>query len=164
MDEFLFDPGVVQGFGDLLDDVQGLVDGDHALALQYVLHRLAVDVLHGEVQQPVVLAHGVGLDDVRVVQLGGGARLLDEERHELGVVCVGFGEDLQRGGPVERDLVGQVHGAHPALADGAADDEVGDHGSAGEARRRHLHHAAAVAALHHDPGVDVVDGHDPAAG
>ena len=40
----------------------------------------------------------------------------------------------------------------------------GDHGAAGKTRRGHLHHAAAVAALHHDAGVDVVDGYDPAAG
>ena len=164
MNEFLLDPGVVQRLRDLLDHVQRLVDGDHALAFQHVLHGLAVDVLHGEIQQTVVLAHGVRLDDVRMVQLGGGARLLDEERHEFGVVRVGFGEDLQRGGTVERDLVGQVHRAHAALADGAPYDEVGDHGAAGKTRRGHLHHAAAMAALHHDAGVDVVNGYDPAAG
>ena len=115
-------------------------------------------------QQPVVLAHGIRLDDVRMVQFGGGARLLDEERDEFGVVRVGFGEDFQRGGTVERDLVGQIHRAHAALPDGAPYDEVCDHGAAGKTRRGHLHHAAAVAALHHDAGVDVVDRHDSAAG
>ena len=101
---------------------------------------------------------------MRMVQLGGGTGLLDEERHEFGVVRVGFRQDLQRGGPVERDLVGQVHRAHSALPDGAADDEIRDHGAAGKARRGDLHHAAAVAALHHDAGVNVVDSYDPAAG
>jgi hypothetical protein len=71
--------GLVQGARDLDAVAEHLVDGKRAL-LQPLGERLAIDVFHDEVDDPVLLAHVVDRADVGMVQRGDGSRLALEPR------------------------------------------------------------------------------------
>ncbi len=82
--------GVVEALADLHDDVASLLDGhDLALAAQAVEDRaqvLAVDVLERDEITVVDLTEVEDLGDVRVLELHGDLRLVDEHRDELFVL------------------------------------------------------------------------------
>src|SRR5205823_6407153 len=65
---------------------------------------------------PAVLAEVVDLHDVVMDELRGGVGLAREAGDERGVAAPLGPHDLQRNVAVERDLPGQVHGAHAAAA------------------------------------------------
>src|SRR5581483_11138902 len=86
-------------------------------ALEQLLEVLAVDVLEDDVLPAAVLAavdHG---HDVRVRELGDGARLPPEALDVLVVVDVVGVEDLQRDPPLEQAVEGAVDPRHAAGAD-----------------------------------------------
>ena len=77
---------------------------------------LAVDVLHREVRPAVDLADVVHAADVLVGDLARDAHLVVELRETRGIGGDGLGEELQRHGLVEPQVVGAVHLAHPAAS------------------------------------------------
>ena len=82
---------------------------------------LALDVLHHEVVVPPGLADVDRLDDVGVVELGGRLAFLVEALDELGVLAEPLGQDLDRHGAVEAELLGLVDGGHRPGAELAED-------------------------------------------
>ena len=84
---------------------------------------LAVDVLHREVRPAVDLADVVHAADVLVGDLARDAHLVVELREARGIGGDGLGQELQRHGLVEAQVVGAVHLAHAAASE-QADDAV----------------------------------------
>ncbi len=77
--------GEAEGGGDLAGDLGGLLRREMAVGAQDVGERAAVDVLHGDVVGRRVLAPVEDVDDVRVVEVGGGLRLAAEALDEVGI-------------------------------------------------------------------------------
>ncbi len=96
MHEALAAPGEIERPGDLQCDIHRPV-GHQAPAMQdRLLQRAALDVLHGEEEQPGILAHRVRLHDVGVVD-GGRGPCLVHEVFDVQLVCpVTVMQDLQR--------------------------------------------------------------------
>ena len=69
---------VVERVGHLAGQLYGRDDGQHALALQPVAQRLALDEGHDVVEEAVRLAGVVERDDVRVREAGGDFDLEEE--------------------------------------------------------------------------------------
>jgi hypothetical protein len=112
------------------------------LLADHLLQGTALDELHGDEVASVGPPDFVDGDDVRMVQRGGRLRFLDEAAPlVVGRSAVG-GQEFQRRGPVQQDIAGLVHQAHPALAElfedlVMADRRPGhgaDHSSARKAR------------------------------
>ena len=92
-------------------------------------------VLHDEVGRVVVLTLVEDVDDVRVREARGRARLLDEALLELAVVGEVAVHDLDRDAALEAQVGGEVDGRHAAPGDArahlipavdqAADDRIG---------------------------------------
>ncbi len=77
----------LQGVGHLAEDVHGARHLEGAFALQQVGERLAFDVLHREVDQPLGrFAEIVNRADVGVGDAARVGRLAVEPRHGIGVV------------------------------------------------------------------------------
>jgi hypothetical protein len=96
----------------------------------------AVDVLHGDVEQPVRLAGVVDRHHVGVGDLPAKAGLAQEAGAEGLVVGEVLAQQLERDVPPEAELLGAVHDAHAAPADqldqavagdGPAHQRVGSH-------------------------------------
>ena len=94
MNQFLFFPGTVQRFGDLLNNGYRFIGGKHFLAFQHRFHGFAINIFHGKIENAFILADGVGLNYVRMVQFGSGTRFLDEVDDEFRVVSVVFLKNL----------------------------------------------------------------------
>ena len=77
-------------------------------------------VLHDEVGHVGVLALVEDVDDVRVREAGGRARLLDEPRSGTGVVGEVPVHDLDRDAPLEAQVGREVDGGHAAAGDARA--------------------------------------------
>ncbi len=88
-----------------------------------LLERAALEELHRDVVGAVELAAVEDLDDVGVLQAGGGARLAAEALDELRVGGEAAVEDLQRDLAAELGVLGAVDVGHAAAAD-ALDDRV----------------------------------------
>jgi hypothetical protein len=107
------------------DPQRQLRRGDR-LAPQPLVERLAVEERHHHVRPAAVLADVQDRDDVVVVELGGGAGLAQEP---LAVDSAGGERRLER---LDRDLaaeprvLGEVHRAHPALAELAEHEVLAD--------------------------------------
>ncbi len=84
---------------------------------QHGLERAAGHELHDEEVEPVGAFDGVDRDDVRVVEPGGGLRLLLEPRDDLGVARELRRQHLDRHLALEREVVGEEDGAHAARAE-----------------------------------------------
>ena len=81
---------------------------------------LAVQALHDEVRAPVVQpAHVVDRADVRVAERARDPRLVPQPRARLLVLGELRVQDLHRDPLPHREVLGLVHDAHPALAEGA---------------------------------------------
>ena len=141
LDVAMHEPAPVRGVErarDLGEDVERALGRQPALPAQQRSHVAAVDEAHREVQLPVVLAGLIDRDDVRMVQGGGKARLLEEAAPEQ-LVPGQLGRDqLQRHRALEREVGRPVDNAHAAATDHRLDLV------AGEAR-------AAVQGDAHDP-------------
>ena len=157
VDQAAFVPGVAESLGDLLDDVQRLVDRDALLAFQAGFQRFALDVGHCHVAVAVILADRVGLHEVDVAELGGGAGFVQERRHALfGHILVG--QHLQRDLAFQRNLLRQEHDPGGPRPDAALDDEVADDAAVVEARGRDRDRLAARRAYDTASGVGLFDG------
>ena len=104
---------VPQAFGDLLDDPHRLLHRELTLAEQAVPKRLAVDVGHDVVEDPVGLARIEDGQDVGMAQAGGDPdfpkEALGADRHgEVGA------QQLDRDHPLVPEVAGQEHGGHAA--------------------------------------------------
>ena len=117
---------------DLQPELDHRRDGQRALTRDELLEVLAADVLEDDVRPPTVLAAVDDRDDVRVRELGDGARLAAEALERLGVLRELLVEDLQRDRPLEQPVVRAVDGRHAAGADQllqlvAPRNELSDH-------------------------------------
>ena len=114
---------VVECGGHLARHAQRFGDGERAVVVDDAAQRGAVDELHDDVGDVVVLARVVGRDDVGVSELGGGDRLAPEPgpqpvvERQLGV------EGLDRDATRQEDVVADPYGGHPATSD-RADEPV----------------------------------------
>jgi hypothetical protein len=91
--------------------------------------RLALQVLHGHVVPVAVVADLVGLHDVRVVEAGGDARLLEEHGEKVVVVRQLRAQLLDHQQLVEAGHApgdGEQHARHTALADLGQDAVLAD--------------------------------------
>ncbi len=107
-------------------DLERPLGREAPLAVEQLLHRLALDVLHGEEQLPAVLADVVDVADVLVMDARLGARLAVEALAQAGSRGDLAGQELERDRAIEGQVRGQVDLAHPALAEPALDHEVGE--------------------------------------
>ena len=98
----------------LAQQVQRPLRRELAVALEDRLQVLPVDEAHREVELAVVLARLVDGDHVRVVDRRGELRLAQEALAEALVLGQLGGDQLQRDGPLERQVGGAVDHAHAA--------------------------------------------------
>ena len=94
-----------------------LVDRQAAHAADAVLERLALDVLEDDVGPAVLLAGVDDADDVRVAELGDGARLAAEALELVGVRGDLAVHELDRDAALEHGVERAVDRRHPAGAD-----------------------------------------------
>jgi hypothetical protein len=130
-----------------LDGLQLAEDADLRVELAHVA---APDVLHGDVVEAVHVPRVVDLDDVGVVQLGGGARLHEEALDEGGVALDEvLGEQLDGGLALEGGVEGPVDRSHAAFAQLLL-EPVGTDLPAGERIIRHLRSLHSLSRSNHD--------------
>src|SRR5262249_54804081 len=101
----------------LADDVERLLLGDFALALEALLERLALDELEGEVVVLLAPAEVVRSDDVFVLEAHGRDRLALEPLEVMRVPRELEGQDLERRQAVREDVARLVDDPHGALAE-----------------------------------------------
>ena len=107
-------------------DVDGLADA-HPLAREPPRQRLAVQELHHDVRDFVLDHPDVDhLDDVRVMDGGGRARLIDEPQHQAGTLEVLALQHLHCDAAPQYRMLRQVHDAHRPVADQLAELVVVD--------------------------------------
>ncbi len=87
------------------------------------IERAAVHELHRDERHLAGGVDVVDVDDVRVVERGGGLRFLDEAALAVGVRARGGRQDLDGDGAVQARVDGAIDGAHAAFAD-LGDDRV----------------------------------------
>ena len=148
------DPGLVRGLErqrDLAPDPQHAADRELAGAIDLVIERATVEVLHDDVRRAVrKLADVDRLGDVRVTDRGSGARFVEEPSERFAIARELAVETLDRDAATELDVLGSVDGSHATFA-----DELGDHVPAveylaGEAEpilKSHLHQRLTTRAL-----------------
>ena len=95
--------------------------GAIAPAAHDLLQRVAVDVLHRDVVDAVLLAGVVDRHDVRVVELRGALGLAQEVLQRLRILLQRVGQHLERDDAVEHGVLGLVDDAHAAAAELAED-------------------------------------------
>ena len=116
----MHEPGAVRGVervGDLLADADHVGHGEATLLVDEVAQGGAVDQLHHDVRDAVVVAGVVGGDDVGMREPGRGDGLVAEA--DAGAVVgreVGA-EDLDRHPAREHRVVGDPHGGHAAAGE-----------------------------------------------
>jgi hypothetical protein len=115
---------LLEGFGDLLRDLEGLVDRDRP-AGEALLEVLALDELEGEEGLAVRFLETVDRGDVRVIQRREEVGLALEAGEALGVLRDLGGEDLDGHVAAERRVGRPVDFSHAASPDGGRDPVVG---------------------------------------
>ena len=90
---------------------------------------VAVDEPHREVQRAVLLAGAEDRHHVRVVERGRDPRLGDEAPPEARVLRQLGRDQLERDGPLERQVDRRVDDAHATAAEDALDAVAGEHGA-----------------------------------
>ena len=127
---------LLEGFGDLLRDLEGLADRDRP-ALQALGEVLAGDELHGEEVsgRPVGerrALEAVDVGDARVVERGEDLRLALEAGQPIGIGGEGLGKQLDRDVAAELRVRRPVDVAHPARADRGGDPVLGESVAGGQ--------------------------------
>jgi hypothetical protein len=112
--------GVVHGLGQLPHE-HGGVAGRLRRTGDLLVQAAAVDVFQREVGAAVVLADLVDVDDVGVLELGGGLGLAAEAGPVVFVGVLAGADHLQGDRPLQAALPGQVDHAHAAAAEHAQD-------------------------------------------
>ncbi len=110
--------GVLHRLAELEHDGRADLGGHVAVIDEHLAQRGAAEQLDHQVALGVVLARDVeDLDDARVVELGGGARLGDEARADLGVLAEVLVDDLDGDLAPEPQIARPVHRRHATVAD-----------------------------------------------
>ena len=104
-------------------------------------------MFHGKVENSVIIADGVCLHDIRVIQFSRGARFLDETDYEIRIFGIGGGKDFQCSRTIQGNLMSQIHNSHAAASYFVHDDEIADYTARCCTRGRHGHRFAAMTAL-----------------
>ena len=118
--------GVSQRPCALENDAQGFGLLDRLAVGQQVIHRLPVDELHDKVVVAAGLPHVEGLDDIGMIQPGGGATFAVETVHEFLVLTETTWKHLDGHHPIQAELLGLEHDGHGALPDLAENLITGD--------------------------------------
>ena len=118
MDQMLVVPAVGERIDQIAGDLQGPARPDAAAPPQQGQHGFTLDQLHGVVVKPFAAAGIVNLDDVGMVEDGGGPRLMEEA---LDVFCrAGVSlmkeKDLDGNGAAEVELDGAINDTHAAAS------------------------------------------------
>ena len=98
------------------DDAEGEVRADDTDALEELLHVLPGHVLHDHERHAAVLAQGVDVDHVLVPDRRQQARLAAEQRRLTGVHGVLGKQHFDRDLTLQRQILGEVDGAHGTAA------------------------------------------------
>ena len=118
--EIAVDDALVVGRGEALGDLRGVVDRlahRQRRASDALAQRLALEQLGDHERRAVVSAEIVDREDVRVVELAGGARLLLEATQPVGVLGEGRGQDLEGDLATDARVARAIHLAHAADAE-----------------------------------------------
>ena len=100
----------------LLEDVDGARERHRALR-ELARERDADEVLHDEIELALFrLADVVDVDDVRVIDAVGGARLAEHPRAEVRLAAEVRADQLERDDAVDEDVTGAIDDAHAAFA------------------------------------------------
>ncbi len=119
----------------LRGDLGGALRAERTVAPDQPAQVVAGDEAHRDVGDAVVLAGGVHGDHVGVLERGRRARLAQEAGADVGVLDQLGSDHLERDDPVEVELAGAIHDAHPTAADERLDPVAGDD----HARREEAH-------------------------
>jgi hypothetical protein len=98
----------------------------HAARRDVVRERAALDELHRDEDDALVLFDGVDGDDARMIERGDGACLALEARPAIRIAGALARKHLQRDLASELQVVGNKHLAHAALTERADDAVVGE--------------------------------------
>ena len=112
------DPGGVslcKAFGDVLQMSQQLFE-IRLLAMNFLAQRDAVDEFHCDEMCAIAFANLVNVRNVRVIERGGGSRLLLEAPHSILTGCELTRENLQRSFAMEARVFAEMHLTHSAFA------------------------------------------------
>ena len=112
---------VVERAADLLQQLGHVVGVERGVGGDDLLQRLPAHQLHDDEGRAVVLADVIDVDDVRVGEGGGGARLAFEAGAEAGIGGELRPRRLDRHVTAEEEVVTEVDDRHPALAEATAD-------------------------------------------
>ena len=127
-------------------------------ALDHVIERAPLQVLHGDEVTPVRFVDVVGLDDVRVIEARGHARLFEEHGEELFVFDEVGAQLLERDqlGEAGRPLRGgDVHDPHPAAGHLAEEPVATDDVAERVIRMGHEHPVLLVRQRHSNGEIDI---------
>ncbi len=108
--------GFVERVGHLQPDFHDLPQRNRPL-FDAGREQLPLDVFHDDEVGPVVLADVVGHGDVRGAEHRGGAGLVEQPRTAVGIRLQLRGEELQRHGATEPDVLGEIDLPHSAAAE-----------------------------------------------
>ena len=100
--------------------------------LELLAERTAAHELHRDVGKTVLLAEGVDLHDVGIVEASRGLRLALEAPHEVGILAVPLQHDLQRDLTVEHRVRRKVDVAHAAVPERLLDVVRAEIGGSGQ--------------------------------
>ena len=108
--------GIPERVGHMRQDGLHHHDGEWADVMDNRIERSSWNVFHDEVQDLLVFLHRVDGNDVRVTERGGGPCLaLESLDHPFAHEQQRRRQYLDRHLAVQREVVGQVHGGHPAM-------------------------------------------------
>ncbi|MDF3043565.1 MAG: hypothetical protein K0Q71_6271 [Thermomicrobiales bacterium] len=113
--------GVVEGAPNLLQQLGHVVGMEGRVGGDDLLQRLPAHQLHDDEGRAVVLADVIDVDDVRVGEGGGRARLALETGAEAGIGGELRPRRLDRHVAAEEEIVTEVDDRHPPLAEAAPD-------------------------------------------
>jgi hypothetical protein len=108
---------VLKAGGGLHRVADGFAHWEPAVRREPPVERVALDVLEHEEVRAAVAGHVVGVNDVRVIERGGGAGLVVEPVHVLGFERALGRQHLERDAAAERGVFGEEHLAHAAGPD-----------------------------------------------
>src|SRR5215218_5207625 len=113
--------GVVEGATDLLKQLGHVVGMEGGVGGDDGFQRLPAHELHDDEGRAVILADVIDIDDVRVGEGSGGARLAFETSAEAGIGGELRPRRLDGHVATEEEIVTEIDDRHAALAEAAAD-------------------------------------------
>ena len=106
-----------------------VVRRERPVAVEATRERFAAHPRHDEPREVTALLDGVHGHDVRMEAARGRARLAQESRPHVGAGGELRGQQLDRDGPLEPDVPGEVHDPHAAASEFALDGEAAGDGA-----------------------------------